>query len=257
MVGPVYHNSKVWGYYTPGIKLEGTRGELVGNNIRDVTIGIFAEFRVYDPDANVVTISENTITRSLTGIQGNRISEKSIIRSNTVKNSSEPVRTVFGQGGAPAELYGIVTDHGNVMDNTLISDEPVWDATTVLAHRTGNVFTVASSAGIVLGTGALFSYAGGRVAAFPVEKVSGNAITVNIDYAINFPMVVSGPLYYAAAFANGLSNGGIVARGKGRVYADSNVIVGHRNDISRQNGGSITATNHSARDCHAINVSDP
>lgn len=252
MVGTVYHNQTDSPTYAPGIKLFNSRGEIVGNTISKTNIGISTEFGRYDEAANVVTISANTVNRCLLGIEGIRVSDKSIFNANKVWNTSEPVRTVWGPKAFPTELYGIVTDHGHVTNNTLISDEPVWDGMTTLVSRSGNTFTVSSAAGISAHMGALVSYANGGFAIFPVQTIKGNDVTVHVDYAISYPNVSSGTLYYARSFANGTSNGGVVVRTGGTVYADGNLVIGHRNDISQQNSGSIVVTNHTTRNCHVV-----
>ncbi|HXX43027.1 MAG TPA: hypothetical protein VEI58_12275 [Chthoniobacterales bacterium] len=257
MIGSVFHNQTYSPVYAPGIKVQNSKGEIVANTISNTNIGISAEFSRYDEGENIIQISQNSVNHCLLGIEGIRISGKSIASRNSVWNSSEPVRSVWGPRAVPTELYGIVADHGNVIGNKLVSDEPIWDAKTVLLARSGVVFTVASASDINANTGALISYANGGFAAFPVRQVSGNRITVDSTFANTFSNVTDGPLLYTRSFANGLSNGGIVVRSGGTIYADGNVIVGHRNDISQQISGSIVASHHTARDCHVTRSNTP
>ena len=253
LTGAVYRNPIYSPVYAPGVKLFNSRGQIIGNQVSNTNIGISAEFAAYEEQQNIVNVAQNHINSCLLGIEGVKVSSKSLFSDNTVWNRSEPVRTIWGPKALATELYGIVTNSGRVIDNKLTADEPIWDAVTTLLSRSANVFTVSSTVGITA-EGALISYADGWFAAFPVRGIDGHQITVDRGFAISYAYVRGGTLYYARSFANGLSNGGIVVRSGGTVFADHNFISGYRNDVSQQNSGFLVVTHQTVRDCRVTNT---
>jgi hypothetical protein len=249
------------GGYSPGIVVDNARCEIVGNTINGSVQGVELIFTDEGSTVNEAThichVDGNVITNVIRGVEGALLSSKATFCGNTIHTSSEPFKTTYAPGYFSfQEMIGLLIDTGTVSNSTISSDEPIYDGSYTLNSRSGTngqVFALTSASGIVNASqGALIAYANNSVQIFPVISVSGNNVTVQVDFAGSYPTPTSGTLFYQKYSANPQNAAGITANG-GTVYADGNTIIGHRYDFQTNGGASaFVISKHTNRAVHAV-----
>jgi len=207
------------GGYAPPIVVNNCLGfSIEGNVITSAVTAITIRYDINIPALIVNgtgSVKNNTINNSLHGIDlfncGNN--QQIIVSANNINCSSQPTYSnMISNGGLanaascyiyPSNIVGIscYSSGATISDNTIILDEPKYDGNLTLVSRSSsypyNIFTMSSSAtALINGTSVLVALSGGNIYYFPVVSVSGNVVTVDVNYSVNGTGFTSGAMTY-------------------------------------------------------------
>lgn len=248
VIGPAYKEHSFYGNYCPAIVIYNIQGaELSDNSIENSPLGIDVTFTKW-AGSNACTIRDNAISKVVIGARITNGGNDTIFSHNRVFCSSEPTKSVHSPNIEWCGLVGVAASGTPVIrSNSFRAAEPAWDAQTKLLSRDKNLFEVSNAKGILPGQGVLISLSSQGLGYFPVQGISGKAITIAPQWAANQPSPSSGKLVYARKLGNFTELGAVCSFGAtSKVVVENNRISGFLQDVASSNCGTILARENQA-----------